>query len=90
MFLNDRLKGLIFPVNQSALTIDGPFCSIIRHKIIIFIIDQVALNGSYNQNANHLNHNNIYNIKVDVNGNSLYNHNCDFPKGRLVSCLIKL
>ena len=77
MFLNDRLKGLIFPVNQSTLTIDGPLCSIIRHKIIIFIIDQLALNGSYNQNANHLNHNNIYNIKVDVNGSSLYNYNSE-------------
>lgn len=72
-------KTVIFPVNHSTLTIDSPFGSIIPHKIIIFIIDQVALNGSYNQNACHLTHNNISNIKIDINGSTLSNHNCDFP-----------
>ena len=73
-------KTIIFPQNHSTLTIDSPFGSIIPHKLFIFIIDQTALNGSYRHNANYLTHNNISNIKVDINGNSLSNHNCAFPR----------
>lgn len=78
VFNKPLVKTVIFPANHVNLIIENPFNSVIPKKIYIFIIDQQALNGSYKLNPNYLMHNNVNNIKVEINGNTLSNLNCDF------------
>lgn len=79
MFDRPIVKTIIFPAQQSSLSIDSPFNGIVPHRIIVFIVDQQSTNGAYNRNPNYLTSNNITNISLDINGNCLSNIKCSFP-----------
>lgn len=40
-------RMIVFPKDQAMLNIENPFNGVIPHKIIVFIIDQDAINGAY-------------------------------------------
>jgi hypothetical protein len=79
MFDRPIIKNIIFPANQTSLSIDSPFNGIIPHRIIMFMLDQTALDGDYKRNPNHLLHNNITDITLTINGNCLSNVKVKFP-----------
>ena len=79
LFNRQLLKTMIMPQQQTSLTIDNIFQGIIPHKLIIFVMDQKALNGDYKKNSSYFIDNNINSIKVEVNGTNLSNISCKFP-----------
>jgi hypothetical protein len=79
MFDRPIVKNIIFPANQTSLSIDSPFNGIIPHRIIVFMIDQRAFDGDYKRNPNYFLHNNISDLTLTINGNCLSNVKVKFP-----------
>ena len=79
MFDRPLHRMIIFPSNQQALNVENPFNGVVPHKIVVSMIDQVAFNGSYDTNANFLSHNNVTDISLDINGNTIGNIKGVFP-----------
>ena len=79
MFNRQLLKTVIMPKNQTSLMIDNIFQGVIPHKLVIFVMDQKALNGEHKKNSSYFIDNKISQIKVEVNGTDLSNIVCSFP-----------
>ena len=79
VFERPIVKTIIFPANQTSLTVDCPFNNLIPHKMIAFLINQKNLSGEFNKNSLHIPHCNVSNIKIDINGSSVSNISTSFP-----------
>ena len=80
-YLFDRpiVKTIVFPAAHSSVSIDSPFNGIVPHKVMVFVIDQTAVNGDYTKNPNYLQHASITNVRLELNGNAITNMKCEFP-----------
>jgi hypothetical protein len=79
LFERPLVKTLIYPSNHTSITIDSPFHGIIPHRLMLFIVDQDSVNGSYARNAAFFTHCNLTNLKLEINGNAMSNISCNFP-----------
>ena len=78
-FTRPVIKTHIFHSGQNTLTVDSAFQGIIPHLLYIFMIKQSTEQGVYRENASYLPHNNLSNIHIELDSNTIANINCSFP-----------
>lgn len=66
-------KEIVYPTGQSFIAVDSTINGVLPFKLVMYQVDQKALNEAYNHNPNHFQHNVITNLIVDVNWHRLRN-----------------
>lgn len=70
--------------NQTRVTLDRPFNSVIPEKLYIAMTSMESFNGKYNRNPLYFGHYYLSNVHVTLNGSTLYDINSDFPNNNFV------
>ena len=92
MFISKITKNYHLQNGINSYLCDTPFNNVIPERIFLTFLNYDAFNTrDYSINGQYYQHLSLTNISITINGNSIYNVNCDFKKGdvaELYNCLI--
>ena len=66
------IKIFVFPKGHSTLSVDNVFNGVVPEMMYVLLMDQENAKGAYAKNSAYFTHANVNNIRVEVNGHTIF------------------
>ena len=80
IFPRPLIKSFVFPKGHSTLSVDNVFNGIVPEMMYIVFMDQENAKGGYSKNSAYFTHANVNNIRVEVNGHTIFALTGSYPE----------
>ena len=72
IFPRPLIKSFVFPKGHSTLSVDNVFNGVVPEMMYVLFMDQENAKGAYGKNSAYFTHANVNNIRVEVNGHTIF------------------
>ena len=79
IFPRPLIKSFVFPKGHSKLSVDNVFNGVVPEMMYVLFMDQENAKGVYIKSSAYFTHANVNNIRVEVNGHTIFALTGSYP-----------